>query len=324
MWNRRIALVAVSGLLLMACGDDLSSDDTEAADVADQSEPEATEPEVTKAEGTESPRTSASVPETASPAPHAGPGCVAPHGPGEHEGLTESVSIAGTIRHPYTVVVPESIDPTVPAPIYLHLASGVGNRDAMLDGWRPQYAHTDIPGLMVVVGTNLGANSESLLALVDQLSDEFCVDASRIHVMGTSWSAHMAVDLACYAADRVASVSSGLGARAPYQSCDPERPVPLLSFSGDRDRHGDAALVAAWAELNGCDPEPATEELGSGVSHVVYDGCDAAVEFFDIAGMGHVWPLHDCLDAASPYCSEYEEVDYLEETLRFFEENPLP
>lgn len=249
---------------------------------------------------------------------------------GEYEGLSETASTTGTYVHPYTVVVPESIDPTVPAPIYLHLASGGGNRDGFLQGWRPHYANTDVPGLMVVVGTNRSASSQSLLALIDQVSDAYCVDANRIHVMGTSWSASMAVNLACDGADRIASYSSGIGATAPRDVCDPGRPVPLLSFTGETDRYRDAALVAAWAELNGCDPEPATDELGSGVSHVVYEGCDAAVEFFDIKGMGHVWPMHDCLAEAHPHpaaanlCREYAEVDYLEEAFRFFEENPLP
>lgn len=246
---------------------------------------------------------------------------------GEYEGLSET----GSRVHPYTVVVPESIDPTLPAPLYLHLASGGGDRDGFLQGWRPYYANTDVPGLMVVVGTADGANSESLLALVDQVADEFCVDANRIHVMGTSHSASMAVDLACDAADRVASYSSGIGGGLRLGACVPERPVPLVSFTGDSDRIAVSALVATWAELNGCDPEPATEELGSGVSHVVYAGCDAAVELFDIEGMGHVWPLHDCLEETHPagetatfYCSEHEEVDYLEDAFRFFQENPLP
>ena len=128
---------------------------------------------------------------------------------------------------------------------------------------------------------------------------------------------------------RVASYSPGIGSSVPLPGCVPERPVPLVSFTGDLDRGRDTALVAAWAEMNGCDPEPTIEELGSGVSHVRYEGCDAAVELFDIDGMGHVWPLHDCLEEthpgeASAYCSEYEEVDYLEDALRFFDENPLP
>lgn len=246
--------------------------------------------------------------------------------PGEYEGLSKTDEIS----HPYSVFVSESLDPTVPAPVYLYLAGGNGDLDLFLSFWRPYYATADAPGLLVTVGTEDRATAESLLGVIDQVSDEHCVDPNRIHAMGISSAAMYPVTLACSAPDRVSSFTSGIGATDPRLFCNPEPspPVPLLSFTGDWDRTGDTQLVTEWAEFNGCDPQPTTEDLGSGVSHINYEGCDAPVEFFDTEGMGHGWPLHDCLyDVRDPVetqlCMEYEEVDYLEAAFRFFDENPM-
>lgn len=246
--------------------------------------------------------------------------------PGEYEGLSQ----AATISHPYSVFVPESLDRTVPASMYLHLASGVGSLDVFLPIWRPYYANADVPGLVVAVGTEDGSSAESLVALIDHVAGEYCVDPDRIHAMGISTTSDDVVSFACGASDRVASFSSGLGNDRPLGVfCEPEptRPVPLISFTGDENRRADAQFVTAWAELNACEAEPTIEDLGTGVSHAAYEGCDAAVELFDINGMGHLWPLHECLydthELAEQWCDEYDEVDYLEAAFRFFDENQM-
>ena len=99
----------------------------------------------------------------------------------------------------------------------------------------------------------------------------------------------------------------------------------LCASTGDPDRNGVDRLVAKWVEINGCDPEPVVEDLGSGVQRKIYQNCAADILFYDIAGMGHRWPLHEAKGpAAAEWFAEYDEVDYYEEAYEFFADHPLP
>ena len=129
--------------------------------------------------------------------------------------------------------------------------------------------------------------------------------------------------MACEAADRIASFTAS-GAQVRPDECTPSRPVPLWTFTGDPDRYLVTALVDKWVAINGCDPDPVVDDLGSGVSRKTYQNCEADVVFYDIEGMGHVWPVHEAIGPIDAYVAEYEEVDYLQDTLRFFAEHPLP
>lgn len=243
--------------------------------------------------------------------------------PGEYEGL----SVFGEVEQAYWLVVPESYAESAPAPLYLHLASGGGDHDGFLAGWRPYL--DDLNGLMAMVNTTAGAPSpgrgapETLLALIDQISADYCVDPNHIHVMGTSWSATMAERLACEAADRIASFVSPRGG-TPADLCTPSRPVPLWAFTGDPDRATVTSNVEKWAVINGCDPEPVVEGLGSGVFRKTYQNCEADIVFYDIEGMGHLWPMHEAIGPGAGWMAEYAEVDYLDEVLQFFADHPMP
>jgi polyhydroxybutyrate depolymerase len=240
------------------------------------------------------------------------------HEPGEYEGL----NVFDEVEQPYWVVVPETYQDVGPAPVYLWLAPGGGDHDAMLEGWRPYL--DDLDGLMVMVNmVGGGSRQDVLLSLIDQMSDDYCVEASRIHVMGSSSSSLEADRMACEAADRIASFTA-MGTHVRREECAPTRPVPLWTFTGDPDRYAVTALVDKWVAINGCDPDAVVEDLGSGVSRKTYQNCEADVVFYDIEGMGHVWPVHELKAPGGTYAAEYEEVDYLEETLRFFAEHPLP
>lgn len=238
-------------------------------------------------------------------------------------GEYEAVNVLGDVEQAYWMVVPTVYEDVAPAPLYLHLASGDGGHDAFLEGWRPYLG--DLDGLMAMVNTSPGApgkrSPETMIALIDQISSNYCVDPARIHVMGTSSSAAMAEQLVCEASDLIASFIAALG--SGWSGCTPDRPVPLLTFSGDPDRAGVTTLVDGWVESNGCDPDPVVEDLGSGVYRKTYENCEADVVFYDIEGMGHFWPLHEAMGPAAGYVAEYEEVDYLEEALAFFADHPL-
>jgi poly(3-hydroxybutyrate) depolymerase len=144
--------------------------------------------------------------------------------------------------------------------LYLHLATGDGDHQVMLDGFRPYL--DDLDGLMVMMNTAGGARQESEIvsSLVDQISSEYCVDPQRVHAMGTGPSFGMTERLTCGYPDMVASfaASSGTGSGG----CTPLQPVPLLTFTGDQDRSGVEALLERWVAVSGCDPEPVERRMG--------------------------------------------------------------
>jgi polyhydroxybutyrate depolymerase len=238
--------------------------------------------------------------------------------PGEYEGRT--VTADGDQR--YWVVVPDGYEEAAPVPLYLHLASGGGDVDPFLAGWRPYL--DDVAGLMVMVSTRQSheRSIETMRALLDQLEREYCIDTDRIHAIGTSSSASTVAILACEEAARIASFGGGLGDLRSHL-CEPGRAVPLVIFSGDADRHDVDLTVEQWTGFNGCEPVPVAEDLGSGISKKTFQGCEGDVIYYDIVGMGHVWPLHECTGPGAEYCAAYEELDYLDELIGFFDGHPL-
>lgn len=249
-----------------------------------------------------------------------GPGCQVLHEPGESEG----VGHYGDIAQPYRMVVPATYAQIAPAPLYVLLTPDDGDHDAFMEGWRPYLDNLD--GLMIVVNTETSARSQAdaLASLVDRISSEYCVDSRRVHVLGTSHSFGMAEKFACEYSDRVASFVAAMGPGYSIGDCLPVRAVPLLTFTGDADRSGVLRLVDKWVEINGCNPKPKVEDLGSGVRRKTYQNCAADVLFYDIEGMGHTWPFHEAKGPAAVWVTEYDEVDYLEEAYEFFAAHPLP
>jgi poly(3-hydroxybutyrate) depolymerase len=220
------------------------------------------------------------------------------------------------------MVVPATYPEIAPAPLFVHLAAGSGDHDGFMEGWRPYL--DDLEGLMIMVNTVTWdrGQPDALASLVDQVSVQYCVDAQRVYVMGTSHSFGMAEEFACEYSDRVASFIAAGG--SAVGACTPARPVPLFTFTGDPDRSGVNRLVDKWVEINGCDREPIVEDLGSGVHRRTYQNCVADILFYDIEGMGHQWPMHEAKGPAAAWIAEYTEVDYFEEAYKFFADHPLP
>ena len=247
------------------------------------------------------------------------PGCDHPPvSPGEYEGF----NVTADGEQQYWVVVPDGYDESAPMPLYIHLASGNGAADPFLAGWRPYLDGVD--GLSVIARTQQSHERgiETMRALIDQLEQDYCVDTNRIHAIGTSSSSSTAAILACEESERIASFGGGLGDLRSHL-CEPERAVPLVVFTGDVDRHDVDLTVDQWTEFNGCESGPTVDDLGSGISKKTYQDCDGDVLYYDIVGMGHVWPLHECVGPGAEQCAAYEEVDYLEEVIAFFDDHPL-
>lgn len=170
---------------------------------------------------------------------------------------------------------------------------------------------------------------EYVTALLDTVESERCVDRARVYATGLSNGAMMSSTLACVMADRIAAIAPVAGIQMP-DGCDPERPVPVLTFHGTADPllmfnggintdalapvlgGGDEAdggtttttppppdlegpgypeTVGQWAALNGCDDAFTDEDVSDMVVHRTYDcPAEAPVEFYIIEGGGHTWP----------------------------------
>jgi polyhydroxybutyrate depolymerase len=192
--------------------------------------------------------------------------------------------------------------------------------------------------------------------LLDTLQAELCVDTSRIYAIGLSNGALFSSVLACQLDDRIAAFSMVSGISDP-DPCEPGRPVPVVAFHGTADPilrfnatalpdidpdstapatttppadlNGDGypANVAAWAERNGCEPEPADTDVTERVIHRVYE-CPSAgpVEFYILEGGGHDWPgneltgLEQGIDPSNPVL----DIDASELSWEFFQRFSLP
>ncbi|CAN5406654.1 hypothetical protein BH10ACT3_BH10ACT3_00700 [soil metagenome] len=90
--------------------------------------------------------------------------------------------------------------------------------------------------------------------LMDETSEQYCVDLARIHVAGFSNGAFLTSAVACAYSDRIAAVAPVAGMR-DIPGCAPQRPVPVISFHGTADRFVayEGGLGPAAAELPASD-----------------------------------------------------------------------
>ena len=235
----------------------------------------------------------------------------------------EAINDVGDDAEKYWVVVPERYADNAPVPLVLWLSSGGGFVDMNYVSWRPYLDDIDVLFAVASTETERSLHTDTMLALIDRIEDDYCIDLRRIHVMGESTSSGAVGRLACTGSDRIASFLGGMGGfDAP--GCVPERAVPLLAITGEPDRWIVEPSVERWADTNGCDADPLVEDLGSGVSRSTYQGCDGDVVLLDIEDGGHGFIFHECIGPAAGLCRAYAEVDQLREALVFFEQHPLP
>jgi polyhydroxybutyrate depolymerase len=133
----------------------------------------------------------------------------------------------------------------------------------------------------------------------------------------------MAYRFACEHAGRVTAVGSVAGA-VVVDECRPSRPVSVLEIHGTEDPlvpyaggtpdapeaqnappyTATPAMVARWAELNGC-PAPSPPTSAGPLTTESWTGCrdGAAVSLVTVQGGGHIWfasglgPANGALDA---------------------------
>lgn len=139
-----------------------------------------------------------------------------------------------------------------------------------------------------------------LAGLIDRLATELPIDRGRVYLTGWSNGCAMAQRIAAEASDMIASVAC----MSLYLLTDLPAgydPVPVMTVHGDDDGiipfgpgvyQGAAANAEAWAEANGCSPDPAGEIVrddGGGSPMVILDhtGCEASVRLVAVRGGGH-------------------------------------
>ena len=151
-------------------------------------------------------------------------------------------------------------------------------------------------------------------ALIDDIDARYPIDRDRVFAAGFSNGAVFAQVLGCLRSAEIAGIAIvGAGVSAEVaDGCPWERPIPVVTFFGDRDPQffwddGVAAGLrmlggggsASWlASQNSCDEEPAvldmgSDDNGSGTSVELwrFSGCTGgAVDFYRIVGGGHTWP----------------------------------
>jgi polyhydroxybutyrate depolymerase len=153
--------------------------------------------------------------------------------------------------------------------------------------------------------------------MLDALSAEFGIDASRVYVTGLSNGAIFTERLGCELADRIAGIAPVAGSMPPGEAanCHPSRPIPVLLMHGTDDpvvpyaggevggSVGGTVLSApqtfdVWTQIDGCSGQPVTGQLpdrahdGTQVQTQTFSSCSGgtAVALYTIQGGGHTWP----------------------------------
>ena len=130
--------------------------------------------------------------------------------------------------------------------------------------------------------------------LVADLVGRYCIDAERIHVVGSSNGAAFAGLLACTAPYRFTAVAMVI-ATMPSTCIDSIAPA-RLTIRGTADvtvPYGDTpGIIATDAEHHGCDLPAEVDHPMPGVDRTRYSGChdDAEIVLDTVVGGVHAWP----------------------------------
>jgi polyhydroxybutyrate depolymerase len=148
-------------------------------------------------------------------------------------------------------------------------------------------------------------------ALLDTISSQYSIDATRVYSTGMSNGGFMSYELACQLSERIAAVASVTGSMSPatYNNCDPQHPMPILEIHGTADPTvsytGSAIarsvddVMSYWVSYNQCEVSPTSTALpdlntgdGSTVTQLIWAAGDLGVrvEHLRIENGGHRWP----------------------------------
>ncbi len=241
-----------------------------------------------------------------------------------------SATALGPEDRPAVLIAPSEITEPAPMVVLLH---GYGSSAAAQDAYLGVTAQSAGRGLYVLLpnGTQgrgrpfwdakdpaccnfTGTPVDDVTYLSDLIEEAIArqpVDATRVYVLGHSNGGFMAYRLACERSDLLAGIAVLAGSLSPDTPCEPDQPVSVLHLHGTEDETisygggqtvasfpGAVAVVAEWAERDGCDatavPAPRVDLdsslAGAETAIVGYAGCDegTAVQLDTIEGGRHI------------------------------------
>jgi polyhydroxybutyrate depolymerase len=166
-------------------------------------------------------------------------------------------------------------------------------------------------------------------ALLDQVESDLCIDPDRVYSTGMSNGAGMSTTLACELGDRFDAIAPVSGVNLTG-ACPGDEPMSVRAIHGDADTvasyGGDTLMgfqlgnpsvperMGAWAQHDGCAPEPETAEDGN-VTIQTWDGCEAGttVQLWTIHGWGHDWPRAQAPDQPGTIDATAVVLDFFDE-----------
>jgi polyhydroxybutyrate depolymerase len=146
--------------------------------------------------------------------------------------------------------------------------------------------------------------------LIDVVSSDYLIDATRVYATGMSNGGYMSYHLACNLSHRIAAIASVTGSMSfeTFDGCQPAQPTSVLQIHGTADSvvpiNGDTwtkpidDVIDYWVTYNGCDIEPVItavpdiNEDGVISEQLSYNNCIGGTEihYYRMNDMGHVWP----------------------------------
>jgi polyhydroxybutyrate depolymerase len=239
------------------------------------------------------------------------------------------------IERTWTVHVPPLADASTRLPLVVNLHPFVLGGNATFHRiWRLESgleALADVEGFVVVQpdGTGkpaawnageacCGDASEQqvddvgfVLALIEWVSAEACIDARRVYATGMSNGGYLSHRLACEAPDRVAAIAPVVGGfSAELLGVAGARAVPVLQISGSLDNLPNRVeAVARWVASNECNPAPEVTYAKGTATCETWTGCRDGVEVTHciVDGGGHCW-FSDHPFQYTPDCDATEDL----------------
>jgi polyhydroxybutyrate depolymerase len=233
----------------------------------------------------------------------------------------DQIESGGQARQ-YLLHVPATYTPEEPAALVL-VFHGAGIGAERFVSYSRFSNVADREGFLIVYPQGMGAEPvwnpspgsrdvQFIRDLIDHLQRRCFVDPNRIYASGHSNGGGMVDRLACELADRIAAIGTISGAYQRAAECSPSRPVPVFAIHGTADTivpyEGIPEWAAAWAERNGCDPEPVDIPHNVLISEKKWSNCrgEADVILYTIQDLGHDW-THDLINFGQTIWGFFEQ-----------------
>lgn len=236
--------------------------------------------------------------------------------------VSRRISVGSTLRQ-YVVHVPTGYDGSEPLPV-VYLFHGLGSSAIEVSAYASFPTAADDHGFILVTpqasGTpstwdvmappsQAGSDAAFWLELADSFGDEWCIDQDRQYAAGMSNGSAVTFAMACSGEFPFQAYGGVAATFYDEAACGDAPPTSFIYFHGTGDEvvpfdGGETplfpvrsvdAVMADWAEHDGCATRPRTTEVASDVELERWRDCDdsARLETYVIADGGHTWPGAD-------------------------------